>query len=204
MAIVDGDVIQMVVAWPGYGGDLYQNKFTWQWAGTSYPEASLIAALASWAEDFYEILDTEMMSFVTAFTLYVDKIEWNATESAWEVSENIGVTTGSVTLLNASDGLPPQNAPCLVGLTARPKSRGRKWVPFFGEDTQDQGGWETATQTALLLALAEYIATYTVETGKDLVPGVASTVTGTFLPFVASLLTNVVFSQIRRTRGRGA
>lgn len=203
MAIVDGDVIQLVVDFPGYGGHHYQNKFTWQWNGTSHPESGVTSALVGWAEDFYELLDTEMMNFVTAFTAYVDKLEWNVTEEIWEIAANVGTGTGSVTLLNTSDALPPQNAACLVGLTARPRSRGRKFPPFFGEDTQDQGGWEIAALSALGDALLEYVAEFIVETGKSLVPGVASTVEGEFLPFVSGMITGTVFNQIRRTMGRG-
>ncbi|NIS79709.1 MAG: hypothetical protein GTO14_05765, partial [Anaerolineales bacterium] len=167
-------------------------------------ESGLTLSMIAWAEDFYELLAAEMVSIVTGFTATLDLLEWNETEGIWEVTSNIGSGNGSVTLTNASDALPPQSCPTLIGVTGRPKSRGRKSIPFLGEDTQDQGSWETAALAALVTAGLEYVTTHIVETGKAAIPGVASTVTGTFLPFLAGSLTGYVFSQIRRTMGRGA
>lgn len=204
MAVNDGDIITQVITFTLGSGDQFQNKFTWEYDGDSYADSSFIGGMDSWAEDFYELMATYLASGMTSFTSEYNKITWNDVDDIWEISYNIGVGSGNVTFTDANDLLPYQCCPCLVGFTSRPKTRGRKFIPLFCEDAQSNSSWVAGADTVLAAALAEYLATHIFETGKAVFPGVASTVTGTFLQFLSGLITDIVFTQRRRTLGRGA
>jgi len=204
MSVADGDIISMVVSFDAPTGDTFQNKFTWKYVGNTHTDAAVIGGLTGWAEDFYELMASYLKSAVTAFTAEFNIIEWNGTSEEWETSYNIGIGNGNVTFTDANDYLPFQCCPCLVAYTARPKTRGRKFIPLFCEDADSGSSWVSGADTVLAAALAEYVSEFIFETGKSVVPGVASTVTGTFYQFLAGLITDVVFTQRRRTRGRGA
>lgn len=203
MAVSDNDVIQQVIDFVASSGDHFQNKFTWKYGGSTYPDASVIGSMDTWAEDFYEIVAASMLSSITAFTSEYDVIEWNDVEGFWEVVRNIGHGSGIVTFTNTSEQLPFQVAPCLVGFTTKPKSRGRKWIPLFCEDTQNSSVWTSGTETALAALLVEYLLGHIMATGHGMEPGVASKKWEIFLPFVSGMVQNLVFTQRRRTRGRG-
>lgn len=203
MALVDEDVIQQVIDFVDLAGSHFQNKFTWKYDGTGYPDASTIASLDSWAEDFYETMAAQLKSTFVAFTSAYDVIEWNAVDSIWEVVRNIGQGSGAPTFTNATERLPLQCAPCLVGFTEKPKSRGRKFIPHFCEDQQSASVVVAGAMTALAAALVEYLSGHIMATGHSVAPGVASTKWEIFLPFVTGLVANNVFTQRRRTKGRG-
>lgn len=204
MSVSDGDIIQQVIEFVQPSGDLVQNKFTWEYSGAGYSDENIIGGLDSWAEDFYELLDDQIVSAVTSFTSEYDLIEWNSTLEVWEIARNIGQGSGNVTMVNASELLPYQCAACLVGFTSKPKSRGRKFLGLFGEDQQVNSTFGSAAVTALAAALAEYITMHILATNHDVYPGVASKKWGIFLPFLSGAVQNIVFTQRRRTRGRGA
>jgi hypothetical protein len=204
MSIVDGDVLSLVTEFDLTGAGVLQNRFTWKWQGGEHPEAGVVAALTSWAEDFFELAAEWCPADIDSFNVYVDQLEYDEETEKWVVSANVGATTGSVTFTGGSELLPLQCAPCLVGFTAKPKSRGRKFLPLWLEPAQIAGVFVEAAQDELADMLAEYLATHIVETGKSLAPGVVSDKWGVFLPFVSGLVKALVFTQRRRRRGVGA
>lgn len=204
MTINNGDVITQIITFTLGTGDEVQNKFTWKYTGNDHPDSGLIAFLDGWAEDFYELAAAYLKSAITAFISEYNKIEWDAVDEEWEVTYNIGTGSGSVTFTDTNEYLPFQVCPCLIGFTSRPKSRGRKFLPLFCEDAQSTSQWESAVETILTSMLAEYLETQVIETGKSLAPGVPSTVTGAFLGFLSGMVKDIVFTQRRRTRGRGS
>lgn len=204
MSISDGDIITQVITFTAASGDEFQNKFTWKWVGNPHAESSFIGSMDTWAEDFYELMATYLASSFTSFVSEYNKIAWNATTEEWEVSENIGVGSGAPTFTDANDLLPFQVCPCLVGFTDRPKTRGRKFLPLFCEDAQGSSDFVSGAYDDLADALAEYLSEYILETGKSVLPGVASTITGTFHQFLSGMVKDIVFTQRRRTKGRGS
>jgi len=203
MALVDEDVISQVIDFVDGAGNHFQNKFTWKYDGTGYPDGDVIGSMDGWAEDFYELMDDQLVDAITAFTSAYDVIEWDPVGEVWEVVRNIGMGSGNVTFTNISHLLPFQCAPCLVGFTTKPKSRGRKFIPLFCEDQQQASTLEAAAVTALAAALASYLSGHIIATGHAVAPGVASTKWEIFLPFVSGLVANNIFTQRRRTKGRG-
>jgi Uncharacterized conserved protein len=204
MDVQDGDIIAQVITFTGGDGGIQQNKFTWEYSGSAHAGSSFIAHMDSWAEDFYELMDSSMQDGMESFSSEYDVIAWDEEEQEWLVQENIGQGSGNVTLTGSGDTLPLQCAPCLVGFTEKPKSRGRKFIPYFTEETQGGSILTAGALTDLAAALAEYLSAYILETGKSVTPGVASTKWHIFLPFVSGLVANNVFTQRRRTKGVGA
>jgi hypothetical protein len=76
-------------------------------------------------------------------------------------------------------------------------------MPVFTENEQAGGGLISGAQTALGNALTDALASVTISSGNDLVPGVPSTVTGTFLPFLNGFVKAVIGTQRRRRQGYG-
>jgi hypothetical protein len=204
MAVENGDVLTQVITFVLSTGDEFQNKFTWKYSGAGLADATLIAGLDTWAEDFYELAATYLKSTMTSFISEYNIIEWDPTDEVWEVTHNIGVGSGTVTFTDTNDMLPFQCCPCLVGFTERPKSRGRKSPPFFCEDAQDASSWVAGAEADIIDMLAEYLLDYIIQTGHSVDPGIASTVTGLFYPFVSGMVKDIVFTQRRRTLGRGS
>lgn len=203
MDINDGDILTQIINFTLTTGDDLQNKFTWKYSGNPHSDVGIISALDGWAEDFYELMAAYLGSGITAFTAEYNLIEWDSETSEWVIAENIGTGGGTVTFTGTGHLLPFQCCPCLVGFTDRPKTRGRKFIPLFVELAQIDSTWEAAAYTAIAAALAEYLSSHTIETGKSVLPGVASTITGTFHQFLSGMVKNIVFTQRRRTKGRG-
>jgi hypothetical protein len=186
------------------GIGIMQNKFTWQWSGNEHPDSGVISALTSWGEDFYELAANLCAAGTRDLNVYVDQLEYDEELEAWYILRNIGTAVGSVTFTDESDVLPAQACPCLVAFTGKPKSRGRKFLPLWCEDTQNLSIIAVTAQDELAAMLAEYISTHIVETGKALVPGVTSDKWGEFLPFLGGLVNAVIYTQRRRNVGVGA
>lgn len=204
MAIENGDILTQVISFTVSTGDEFQNKFTWRYAGTGMGEGTLIGLMDGWAEDFYELAATYLKSTITTFLSEYDKIVYNEETKLWVVSENIGTGGGTVVFTDEDELLPWQCAPCLVGFTERPKSRGRKSPPLWCEDAQASSAWVAGAEADIIDMLTEYLLTFILQTNHSVDPGIASTITGTFLPFLSGLVKDIVFTQRRRTRGRGS
>jgi hypothetical protein len=152
----------------------------------------------------YGAVASYMKSTITVNPAEVDRIEWDATDEEWQTKENLGTTTPSVTFTDATDQLPFQIAPVMVANTLRPKTRGRKFLPGFCEDAQQNSYLQTPAMTALGNALAYYLADLTVAGSDRLSPGVPSTATGTFQEFSNGVANDKLGTQRRRTPGIGA
>lgn len=203
MAILDGDIIKLVTEFVVTGIGIMQNVFTWEYQGSDYTDAGLISALTTWAEDFFELAATYLPAGADTVNIYVDLLEYDETEGKWLTSRNIGVTSGTVTFTDVNDMLPAQSAPCLVAFTARPKCRGRKFIPMFCEDTQNASVIAAGPLADLGDMLTEYIATHVIETGKAVAPGIVSDKYAEFLPFLSGMVNAIIFTQRRRNIGAG-
>jgi hypothetical protein len=204
MAILDGDIIASVFEFVVPTIGLFQNRFTWQYSGSEYSDGGLLAALLGWGEDFYELASNLCPLGTYDLNMYVDKLDWDDELKKFYVERNIGTAIGEVDFTDETDALPAQSAPCLVAYTAKPKSRGRKFLPLWCEDTQNFSLIDVAAQDELAAMLAEYIATFVIETGKGLIPGITSDKWEMFLPFLGGIVNTIIFTQRRRNVGVGA
>lgn len=202
MAVENGEVLQAVIDYITSDGVHIQQKLGYiaQFAAPQ-SEVAVLAAIASAVSAMMDAVAGCIHTSLEDPDVYVDVIEWVADH--WEVVRNVGEVIAGTTPTNISQILPYQNAAVLVGRTARPRSRGRKFLPPFGEDCQDASVWTAAVLADLADALLIYLADIAVSVNNDLSPGVPSTVTGTFLPFTGGLVNDYVRTQRRRVPGVG-
>jgi hypothetical protein len=121
------------------------------------------------------------------------------------VDREIGDTSFDLAGDVATLGEPAAVAPFMYAPTNRAKTRGRKFIPGWA-DGRMENGVVNATGLADLTSLAAlYIDTLTdLVSGAVLIPGVVSTVTVDFHPFIGSAsVTNVPAYQRRRKPGVG-
>lgn len=202
MTVSDGDIVQAVVTFETTDGYQLQNKYCYKADFASdQSDASVISAIAGQLGTLYDELAAEIPSMLDDPVVDIDLLTW--VTDHWEVLASIGSAVVATTLTNGSELLPLTTCALMAARTARPRSRGRKSMPVFGEDRQSGGGLISAAVTALGNALLEYLATITISSGNDLEPGVPSTVTGTFLPFISGLTRVVLGTQRRRRQGYG-
>lgn len=202
MAVSDGEVVQAVVDYVSGSGVHFQNKFSYlaQFA-SDQSEAVVLAAIASHLQQIMDNLVVELNGAFNDPDTYMDVIEF--IDGAWEVVRNVGTTFVNTSFNNSSNTLPFQTSAYLVGRTARPRSRGRKFLPPFGEDQQASSLLESTALADVVDAAADYIDDIDLGGGNGLVPGVPSTVTGTFLPFVGATTNSAIGTQRRRRPGVG-
>jgi hypothetical protein len=202
MTIGDGEIVQAVVDFVSPGGLHQQNRFTYKCQfATGQSEATVVQTLNSELLELYGHVEDEIGASWSDPYLYVDEIYWDGQK--WEVSANVGESQINITFLNADELLPLQTCAYLVGRTTKPRSRGRKWLPSFGEDQAGSGALVQQALSDLADAGAQYINTLDIGGGNSLVPGVASVRWGIFLPFTGCLVGTIVGTQRRRRQGYG-
>jgi len=133
----------------------------------------------------------------------VDEVEWNATDSFWEVVRQVGFFTPGITYTNGVDPLPNQVAAIATFPTFRPKSRGRKFLPPFGEDQQDAGILNSTALTALANWATDALADVVVSSGNELLTGVPREAADVFLTLASYVVTDILGTQRRRKPGVG-
>jgi hypothetical protein len=202
MAVENDAVLQGVVDFVSPGGYHVQNKFSWLCQFSSAQvEGVVVAAIVGQLEMLYDEIASRTTNAWDDPTVYVDEIKW--IDGQWEVVANIGDDVVDTFFSNTSELLPLQTAPYMVARTARPRSRGRKWLPPFGEDQATSGVLLAGALTAIGNALVYYLGDIVITGGNTMTPGVPSTVTGTFLPFTTGLYGAIVGTQRRRRQGFG-
>ncbi len=204
MAVQDGDVIKAVLEFVLADGVIVQNILHWI-AEFLAPqtEVDVLSAAEQYAEDLYSEVDQYVDSNVVVNPMTVHEIAWDETDGEWQTDRLIGTTVPSITFTGATDPLPNQTSAVLIGNTARPKSRGRKFLLPFLDNASDGSLWVSAVMTALGLALNHFLADETVTASNVLSPGVPRTSEDLFLPFGTGVVNSVVGTQRRRTPGRG-
>lgn len=119
------------------------------------------------------------------------------------MTELIGYFTPTISMVNASDELPNQCSAFVTLYTSRPKSRGRKFVIPFGEDTQDGTYLTAAALTDMTDFADELLDNVVFDVLEYFVPGIPREAVELFLDFTTAVVTNLLGSQRRRRPGVG-
>jgi len=164
----------------------------------------VVDAIEQYVDDFLTPIAGWIPVTVTNEQGDVSEMEWDAVNSVWETTRLVGLFEQAVTFTSVAELLPFQSAPVIVGNTARPKSRGRKFIPGFTENAQVATELISGALTNLGTSLNVYLADESISAGNELIVGVASTVTGTFLPFTDGAVNSLLGTQRRRKPGVGA
>lgn len=202
MTISDNDVLKVVVEFTTAGGEKFQNVLHYiADFATDQADVDVVTDLADALEIAYDELAPDISSSLDDPTIAVDVVEWNVDH--WETVQTVGEAILGTTLNNSSDKLPFQCAACVVRRTSKPRSRGRIFLPPFGEDTQAGGTFTAATMSDVADFLLDLLAAIVMSAGNELVPGVPSEVLGVFLPVLAGFANDTVRTQRRRVKGVG-
>jgi hypothetical protein len=205
MPISDDEVVRCIIKGELEDGSKVMNRKTWKASFESDVTAgALLSSLELWVEELYGNLASQVTGGVTMDTCDVYVIEWDETEGQWLVARSIGTFDPSVTFSNNSDPLPNQCAPFMLGVTQRPKTRGRLFTWPFGEDTQDHGILNSGAITALGDFLVDYLADVTISAGNDLVSGVVREAVDQFWPFTGGEVSDIIGTQRSRRFTVGA
>lgn len=202
MTVSNGDVIKLVVEGLLEDGTIAQNVF-YLLAELAAPQAdqSVLNALETWVESAYAEVLGAMVDDLTFNDIVADVIEWNVDK--WETTYHIGTEDVDLTPTSTFDAFPNQVAPFATFNTIRPKSKGRKFLFAFADDTA-LGSYLTAgTVTAIVDFATEVLTTIVLGPFNELVPGIVRTGVNQFLEFQSAVVTNVVGTQRRRRPGVG-
>lgn len=205
MPVDPGDFIKVTYEVTLHDGSIAQNVHYFRAVLlTQLPNVQALIGIELWIEAAYGNLSGSLPATTTQNLCTAQIIEWSASLGRWEVTELIGYFTPTISMVNAADELPNQSSAFATFTTARPKSRGRKFVVPFGEDTQD-GTYLTAAALSDMVDFADDVLENIVfDVLEYFVPGVPREAVNLFLDFTGAVITNVLGSQRRRRPGVGA
>lgn len=196
-----GEIVRVVISFGAPGASIAQNVFYYECQSSSADEQTALADVTTlFAANYLDNWATISEAECDAFLLEMDIVNGDGT-----VDRNIGDSDPDVQGDVTGDILPAANSGYLQANTERANSLGRKFVPFLLEGDQTDGYWVASVTSTLADMLADWLTILIVDTTADLVPGVVSRVTQTFLEFLGSgYVTNVPAYQRRRKPNVGS
>lgn len=175
-----GEILRLDVNYSIPGSSLAQNVFYWRVdEATSDAEANL--DMLQWVEEEWGAVWATMSDDACSIS--------DIKTSIVNLDGTVDRVLGSLSInLAGSAGIQDTEAAAVAaGIfapTARPKSRGRKFVPGVTKNLTS-GGIFTSTLTAVLTSLVlKYVVLWAGDEGGEYTPGIISTVTETFLEFL--------------------
>lgn len=204
MTVANGDVLKAVAQYVLDDGSIVQNVFHFIAEFlTTQSGAAVMGAIQGYLEDIYDDLLASISNTTVADPYTVHKVEWDAVDGQWETTELVGTDDSPTTFTGTGDWYPNQVSGVLTANTARPKSRGRKFLIPFLETGAIGNDIVSAVLTAMGLALNHYIADQAIDVDNRLSPGVPRTAANEFLPFSNGVVNSLLGTQRRRKPGVG-
>ena len=205
MAVQNGDILQAVVEMVLSDGTIAQNVYTYEAQfATQQDNASVLTSVGAAVSAMYQRVDELISENATFNPLILSKMIYNAQEQAWEVVEKIGEILLTVTPTATDDEFPNQIAPTITANTGRPRSRGRKFIPGFTENTATGSDLDSYALSLLADFAADYVNQIIVGAGDNLIPGIIRTAVEEFWAFTIATVNSIVGTQRRRKPGVGA
>jgi hypothetical protein len=158
--------------------------------------------LADHLANVFTYIDDLLCDSTTVESVKLYLMEWSVDK--WETSAYIGEAMVDVEGTSATELNAGQVAPYVYLGTARPKSRGRKFIAGTAVGIMDDGQLRDDRLVELASFATNLLATPTITPGNTLIPGVGSTKDGVFLPFVIATAVQVPGTQRRRRMGVGS
>lgn len=204
MPVYDQEILRLTIRAELDDGSKVMNRKTFKADFDAQQTATAVLnALETWTETLYAYVASYVPNTCELTTCNVDVIEWNATESLWEVARNIGTFLPTDTFSSVGGALPNQVAAFVIGTTVRPKTKGRIFVFPFDEPSQDGGVLISAALTALGNFAAQYILDQTIGTGNTLLSGIVRETVNQWYEFQAAKYGDILGTQRRRRKGVG-
>lgn len=196
-----GEIIRVVVSYSGPAASIAQNVFYYECQVANANPATALSQVGTWFEDNWLTQWASLAdSNAKAFLLEMDILNGDGT-----VDRNVGTydldESGDLT----GDILPGGVAGYMQADTERTGSRGRKFVPFIGEDFATEGLWTAGALGILADMLTDLLEPIIINLLTDFVPGILSRVDESFHEFIGSgYATNVPAYQRRRKPNVGS
>jgi hypothetical protein len=134
------------------------------------PVDDVLDACETWIVGLYTAIIAQIRDTVTMGDLTV--YEYDTILDQWD---NIGSRAPTVVFTNATEMLPHGVAALVRAYTEEARTVGRKYLPAFCEDRQEDGAWIGATITALTAFGVAWSTSEIVHTSNELLPAVFST-----------------------------
>jgi hypothetical protein len=207
MAVQDGDLLRISVS--EYSGlqTLHMNVHH-ALCDFDEPqtEAAVLDACAEWMDNAYAQLESWKFAATVPSEMRVDVIEWNSSEQKWEITNNVGVKDWAVayTPEDLTDPLPFGVGVLAKFRTPVNKSVGKKFIGNLTELGMQANNAVAGLVTDLADYASWFVDAYNVVSGSSMIPGLASTKLGQFLPFIEAIAEGAACYQRRRAPGRGA
>lgn len=198
MSVSNGDVLHCVLEAVLHDGTIVQNRkrFKCQFAST-LTDAVVLNAVKTWVDTLYAYVASQIRATTIIADGTVDVIAWNATDSIWEIIQNVGIYSPLDSFAGTGDELPNQCSAFVIGNTSRPKSKGRIFTWPFDELQQDGGILTTAAMTAMGLFAAQYMLDQPI--GPDfLLSGIVREAANEWLDFLSVSYGDIIGTQRRR------
>lgn len=204
MTVANGEVLRVTLEGTLEDGTIWQNRFTFKASFSGdQSDAGVLSAVDTWLEDLYANVVADIPTAIQLATAVTQVIEWDSVGALWVITRLIGSSAIADSFANASEPLPNQIAPFVIGSTGRPKSKGRKFLPPFGEDRQDAGELISAAATNLGNWALDYISDPVVTGSEVLNSGVVREDANAFWPFATVAASSLLGTQRRRRQGIG-
>lgn len=202
MAIVNGDVLRTTVSFKLQDATVLQNIYHHKASiADSVEDGVVLAALETWSIDLYSGLLTFAYGEIAPLLTTVDVVVWDGLK--WAVDRNVGTYITTFAPSDLTDPMPNQVSPFITFNTARPKTRGKKFLFPMTEANYVGSTLSGPLVTALTTFGAKVLASVILVAVDKLVPGVPRSTVDAFFEFVLAIVTNVVGSQRRRRPGTG-
>ena len=205
MAVESGAKIKAVMEMVMADGSIVQNVYHYRLAGGgTLTEEEVVDEITDQLELMYAAVSVYIDQNITVNPTVVYEIEWNTEDKKWETLRVLGEKLLQWTPDGLEDPLPNQCAATVSAATERPKSRGRKFLPGWGDQSVTGGDLNAGSMGALAAYAALYVQTLIVDVAQSLIPGIPRSAAFAFLDFTAAAINSVIGTQRQRKPGVGA
>lgn len=196
-----GEFARMALSYTHPNGSVGQNVFYWELQSATCTDEELADAVDDWITNDWGPEWTNIgMADATIIQADLDIVNGDGT-----VDRNIGTESYSIAGNSSAIGLAPGVAGFIQATTDTAKTVGKKYVPYLGVASIDDGIWISATVSVLAQLFADYISPLVPAVGAVLAAGVVSRVTETFHEFTGGgLITDIPAYQRRRKPNVGS
>jgi len=205
MSVDPNDILKVTMEVTLGDGSIAQNVYHFYAATLGvYGDSTITDAIEDWIETAYNELSADLVDTITQNVCTVQKVVWDGVLGKWVVDALVGYFTPTIVYNNASDPLPNQVSAFATFQTARPKSRGRKFLFPFGEDRQDATILSAPALADMADFAADVLTAIFLGPANNLYPGVVRAAAAEFLGFDVGIVTDLLGTQRRRRPGVGA
>lgn len=185
------------------GSDEQVNVFYWQWVAGTGQEADVLLEMDARLGALYSAINDHVTDGLRYVGAEIDNLTQDSKVGFIDDWAS-AIGTGGAN----DEPLPVQCTALVLGLTAKLRVQGRKYLPLFTEAASVGGSWSGAVLIALQDFLDLWVAAFLGNQGNTYQPGTQNFGTGgtlgPFNPFIGSKVINQPRTQKSRYFGKGS